>query len=168
MKKTILILSLFISISIFSQNGYESWDKTYTLSNAEKIIQAEVDYAKEVEKENPQGRYYIAMNKFRFLAEFTGRERAITEETLSSMKRVFKMKTGSAKILNNLVSKEFEFNIGSSKIWMPMQNPLIEAFKNEVKVNSKVLLYALFTNEHKFKGGIINTFLISEFLTDWE
>lgn len=168
MNKIILILFVFISNSIHSQNGFEDWDKNYKYESAEKIIQAEIDYAKKVEKDTIEGQYYVAMSKFRFIAEFTGNERKINTEVLNSMKRVFKIKMGSAKILNDLVSKEFEFNIGKSKIWMPIQNQLIEDFKNELTKGKKVLLYALFTNEHKFKGGITNTFFISEFTTEWE
>jgi len=103
-----------------------------------------------------------------FIAEFTGNERQISPEVYNSMKRVFKIKMGSAEVLNGLVSKEFEFNIGNSKIWMPIQNQLIDDFKNEMTKGKKVLIYTLFTNEHQFKGGIINTFLISEFTTEWK
>lgn len=168
MNKTILILFICISNIIYSQNGFEDWDKTYKYESAEKIIQAEIDYAKKVEKDTSIGQYYVALEKFRFVAEFTGNERQIEVETLTSMKRVFKVKMGNSKVLKGLVSKEFEFNIGKSKIWMPIQNQLIEDFKNELNKGTKVLLYTLFANEHKFKGGIINTFLISEFTTEWE
>ena len=51
---------------------------------------------------------------------------------------------------------------------MLIQNQLIEDFKNEMNEDEKVMLYTLFTNEHKFEGRIINTFLISEFTTEWE
>jgi len=163
MKRTILILFVSITNFIYSQNGIKDWDKNYKYESAEKIIQAEIDYAKEVEKDTTEGHYYVAMDKFRFIAEFTGNERKIDSKVFNSMKRVFKVKMGSAEVLNGLVSKEFEFNIGRSKIWMPIQNQLIDDFKNELTKGKKVLLYTLFTNEHEFKGGIINTFLISEF-----
>ena len=168
MKTRILVLFAFISNFVYSQNGIEDWDKNYKYQNAEKIIQAEIDYAKDVEKDKTEGHYYVAMNKFRFIAEFTGNERQIDLKVLNSMKRVFKVKMGNAESLNGLVSKEFEFNIGKSKIWMPIQNQLIDDFKNELTKGKKVLLYTLFTNEHDFKGGIINAFLISEFTTKWE
>lgn len=168
MKTRILVLFAFISNFVYSQNGIEDWDKNYKYQNAEKIIQAEIDYAKDVEKDKTEGHYYVAMNKFRFIAEFTGNERQIDLKVLNSMKRVFKVKMGNAESLNGLVSKEFEFNIGKSKIWMPIQNQLIDDFKNELTKGKKVLLYTLFTNEHNFKGGIINAFLISEFTTKWE
>ena len=168
MKKTFLILFVIISNSIYSQNGFEDWDKNYKYKSAEKIIQAEIEYAKEVEKDTTEGHYYVAMDKFRFIAEFTGNERQISPEVFNSMKRVFKIKLGSAEVLNGLVSKEFEFNIGNSKIWMPIQNQLIDDFKNEMTKGKNVLIYTLFTNEHQFKGGIINTFLISEFTTEWK
>lgn len=168
MKKEILLIAFLITNCVFSQSGFEDWDKNYTYRDAEKIIADEINYAKKIDKDSPKGNYYVAMEKFRFLAEFTGRERNIKQQTLNSMKRVFKIKTGSSKVLDNLVSKEFEFKIGQSKKWMPIQNQLIEAFKEEVKLNKKVLIYALFTNEHEFEGGIINTFLISEFTIDWK
>lgn len=168
MNKRFLIVFAIISNSIFSQNGFEDWDKNYKYESAENIIQAEIDYAQEVEKDTTEGHYYVAMNKFRFIAEFTGNERQISAEVLNSMKRVFKVKMGSAEVLNDLVSKEFEFNIGNSKIWMPIQNQLIDDFKNEMTKGKKALVYTLFTNEHQFKGEIINAFLISEFTTEWK
>lgn len=167
MNKIFVILFVIISNTIFAQSGFIEWDKNYRLESAEKIIQSEIDYAKEVEKDTTQGHYYVGMNKFRFLAEFTGNERKLNAEVLNSMRRVFKVKLGSDEVLNGLVSKELEFNIGNSKIWMPIQNQLIDDFYNEVEEGKKVLIYALFTNEHQFEGGIINTFLISEFTTQW-
>ncbi len=167
MKRTILILFVLISNFIHSQNGIEDWDKNYRYVSAEKIIQDEIDYSKEVEKDTTEGHYYVAMEKFRFIAEFTGNERQIDSKVLSSMKRVLKIKTGSAEVLNGLVSKEFEFVIGKSKIWMPIQNQLIDDFINELTKGKKVLLYTLFTNEHEYTGGIINTFMISEFTIEW-
>lgn len=152
----------------YSQKGFEDWDKYYIYKDALEIIQAELDYAKKIEKDTSQGHYYVALEKFRFLAKFTGKERNINKEVLNSMKRVFKVKTGNSSILNNLVSKELEFKIGNSKIWMPVQNQLVETLKEEVKKDKSVLLYCLFTNEHKFEGGIINSFLISEFTTEWK
>ena len=166
MKRTFVILFAFISSNIYSQNGFENWDKNYKYKSAEKIIQAEIDYAKEIEKDTTEGHYYVAMEKYRFTAEFTGNEREIDPKTLNSMKRVFKIKMGSSEVLNELVSKEFEFNIGKSNIWMPIQNQLIDDLENELTKGGKVLLYTLFTNEHEFKGSIINAFLISEFTTD--
>lgn len=165
---TILLIFVFISNVIYAQNGFVDWDKNYKYKAAESIISAEIDYAKEVEKDTSEGHYYVAMDKFRFIAEFSGNERQLDAEVLNSMKRVFKVKMGSADVLNGLVSKEVEFNIGKSKIWMPIQNQLIDDFRSEMTKGKKVLLYTLFTNEHKFTGGIINAFLISEFTTEWE
>jgi hypothetical protein len=167
MKRKLLLLLILISNFIFSQNAFEDWDKNYALTNPKKIIQSEIDYAKKIEKDTTQGHYYVAMEKFRFIAEYTGNKRPIDSKVLNSMRRVFKVKMGSSEVLNGLVSKEYEFNIGESKIWMPIQNQLINDFENELKKGQKVLLYTLFTNEHEFKGGIINTFLISEFASEW-
>ncbi len=168
MNKPILIIFVLISNLIYSQNGFEDWDKNYRIENPEDIIQNELDYAEKVDNKEIEGKYYVAMEKFRFIAQFTGNERNVNSEVYNSMKRVFKIKTGKSDVLNGLVSKEFEFIIGKSKIWMPIQNQLIEPFESEVNNGDKVLLYCLFTNEHKFEGGIINTFLISEFTSEWE
>lgn len=168
MKKLILIILVLISNSIYSQKGYEDWDKNYRIENPENIIQNELNYAEKVENKEIEGSYYVAMEKFRFIALFTGNKRNINAEVYNSMRRVFKLKTGKSDVLNGLVTKEFEFIIGKSKIWMPIQNQLIEPFQSEVSKGSKVLLYCLFTNEHKFEGGIINAFFISEFTSEWE
>ena len=68
MNRTILILFVLISNSIYSQNGYADWDKNYKYESADKIIQAEIDYAKKVDKDTTKGHYYVAMSKFRFIA----------------------------------------------------------------------------------------------------
>ncbi|WP_299888312.1 hypothetical protein [uncultured Lacinutrix sp.] len=94
MTRKCLILFLLISNWIYSQNGFENWDKNYKYESAAKIIQSEIDYAKEVEKDSSKGHYYVAMEKFRFIAEFTGNEREIDSKVLNSMKRVFKIKNG--------------------------------------------------------------------------
>lgn len=120
MNRAFFIIIILFSNIIYSQKGIEKWDRTYKKESAEKIIQAEIDYALEIEKDTTEGHYYVAIKKIRFLAEFTGKERKVNLETLNSMKRVFKVKMGSFKVLDGLVSKEFEFNIGKSKIWMPI------------------------------------------------
>lgn len=168
MNKSILLIFILLSSYNYSQGGLSKWDQNYQLTSAEKVIQAERDYAQKVEKDTAEAQYYISMRKFRFIAEYTGNERPLDEEVLTSMKNVFKLKLGNSEMLNDLVSREFEFDIGSSKIWMPVQNQLIEYLKNELEAGDEVLLYCLFTNEHKFKGKMINTFLISEFLSEWE
>lgn len=108
------------------------------------------------------------MQKFRFIAKHTGNERPIDAEVLQSMRNVLKLKMGSSEVLNGLVSREFEFDIGKSKIWMPVQNQLIDDLNHELNPGDKVLLYCLLTNEHKYKGDLINIFLVSEFLSEWE
>ncbi len=167
MQKSILNIVLLFSIFTQAQNGFEDWDKNYKYKNAEEIIKTEIEYAHEVEKDTTQGHYYVTLQKFRFTAKYTGKERPISKETLNSMRRVLKVRMGNDEFLNGLVSKEFEFDIGKSKIWMPIQNQLITPLKKESKKGQEVLLYTLFTNEHKYNGGIINTFLISEFTTEW-
>ncbi|NEV93041.1 hypothetical protein G3567_02625 [Psychroflexus sp. YR1-1] len=167
MKKTITLLFLICSSVIYSQNGFESWDETYRLVEVSNVLETEKEYAKKVEADPDEGQYYIALRSYRFLAKFTGRSRNLRDKNLNSMRNVLKMQTGSAEILNGLVSKEFEFKINDLTLWLGIQNQLIEPFLKEVDKDQDVLLYTMFTNEHKFEGGYINTFLISEFTTNW-
>lgn len=168
MKKSILIIFILISNYAYSQGGLTNWDQNYKLKSAESVIQAEKDYAQKVEKDTAETQYYISMQKYRFIAKYTGNERPIDEEVLQSMKNVLKLQMGSSKILNDLVSREFEFDIGNSKIWMPIQNQLIDDLNHELDPGQDVLLYCLFTNEHRGNGWLINAFLVSEFLSEWK
>jgi hypothetical protein len=169
MRKTILfILTILIPVSIYSQNAIEEWDKNYRITDVIKLLDSEKKYAEKVESDPDEGQYYIAMESIRFIAEFTGNIRVLNDESLRSMKNVLKIKTGNSAVLNNLVSKEMEFKIDDISIWMGIQNQLIDPFIEEVKKGEKVLLYTIFTNEHKFEGGYINSFLISEFSATWE
>lgn len=83
-------LLIFTSNFIFSQSGFQDWDKNYNYRSYEEIIQSELDYAQEVEKDTTQGHYYVALGKYRFIAEFTGNHREIDPESNKSMRRVLK------------------------------------------------------------------------------
>jgi hypothetical protein len=168
MKTSILIIFIFITNYCQGQGGLTGWDQNYKFTNAEAIIQAEREYAHKVERDTAEAQYYVSMQKFRFIAKYTGNERPIDAEVLQSMRNVLKLKMGSSEVLNGLVSREFEFDTGKSKIWMPVQNQLIDDLNHELNPGDKVLLYCLLTNEHKYKGDLINTFLVSEFLSDCE
>ncbi len=168
MSKYILCLILIVVTKVgFSQSGFEDWDENYKFINVDEVIAFEEKYAQEVEKDTTTGHYYVRIDTYRFFAEYTGNIRLVKDDVINSVKRVLKIKTGDSGILNDLVSKEYEFNVGNSKVWMPIQNQLLDFFNNEVNKGDKVLLYALFTNEHHFEGGITNIFLISEFTTEW-
>ena len=168
MEKIIFLLIAFLTPgALNAQNGFESWDKNYNLVDVSQVLKNEKEYAEKIESDPDIAQYYVAMASFRFLARYTGRTRELSTETSTSMKNVLKIKTGSSKVLDGLVSKEFEFKINDSTLWLPIQNPLIKPFLEEVNKDQVVLLYTLFTNEHKYEGGYINTFLISEFTTQW-
>ena len=168
MNKRILILFILVSGFTYAQSGLTEWDKTYELTTAEDVIHYERDYARAVEKDTAEAQYYVAMRKYRFIAEYTGHKRPIDSEVLQSMRNVFKLKMGRTDILNDLVSQEMEFDIGGSKVWMPIQNQLIDDIEYEASPGQKILLYCLFTNEHRSDDRLFNTFFISEFLTRWE
>lgn len=168
MKKIILLALLSSSLASFSQNGFADWDKNYPYKNAEIIVKEEKAYAKKVETDKDEAPYYVSLQKFRFIAEFTGNIRPIQREVSGSMYRVFKIKMGNNQILDDLLSHELEFNIGSTTLWMPIQTQLINDFKSEIAPKSKVLLYTLLCNEHDTKNNLYNSFLISEFTSEWK
>ncbi|QJP35109.1 hypothetical protein F0365_12285 [Nonlabens sp. Ci31] len=168
MKSFLCFSILILSLNAYSQNGFESWDKNYKLVDIRELINAEFEYAKKVEADTAEAQYYVAMNTFRFIAEFTGEQRKVSDETIGSSKNVFKLKTGNSDILNDLVHVEYKFIVIDIPLWISIQKQLENPFKEEVKVGGEVLLYTLFTNEHTYKGQIINTFIISEFTTTWK
>jgi hypothetical protein len=65
--------------------------------------------------------------------------------------------------LNELVKKEFIFNIEGVDVWMPIEKMLEVHMHQEVKIGEEVTLYCLFLNDHRLKHKLYNTLLISEF-----
>ncbi len=167
MKIKLTILSILITSISLSQSGFEDWDAKYKLIDVKKLIESEKTYAKKVESDTSMAQYYSAMESFRFLGKYTGNKRNVKPKTKSSIKNVLKLRTGKPEIIDDLVSQEIEIKVGDLTFWMPIQNQLIEPFLDEVSVGKDILIYALFTNEHLFNGELINTFLISEFNTEW-
>lgn len=168
MNRFLLTFLLLASYNIYSQKGFDDWDKKYKLVDLEELIKSENEYAKKVEADPNEAQYYVAMHSFRFIGNYQGQIRDINQEKLQSIKNVLKFRTGKNDYIDNLVSKEILVKVNSITLWMPIQNQLITPFKNEVKKNDSVLLYALFTNEHRTNKTLINSFLISEFTIEWK
>jgi len=157
----------FISISVFSQSKFPDWDKNYSLKDPVELILNEIKYSKKIEKNTELSQYFVSANKYRFLAKFTGKTRDIPSELKKSMARVVLVKFGKKGFIEDIVDKEYEFIIGNKKSWLAIQKVLENDFIKEIKVNSEVLLYTLFLNEHTSEKRLFNNFLISEFSSDW-
>jgi len=169
MKKITLYILFIISNIGIAQNGFETWNKNYTFINPIEVIQSEINYAKKIEKDTIQSQYYVSAQKYRFVAEFTGNERNISQEKIQSMANVVSLKFGRKDFITyEIVNSEFEFLIDNIKVWMPIQTVLKTSFQGEIPKGHKVLLYTLFLNEHTMEGVLNNNFFISEFTNNWE
>lgn len=73
------------------------------------------------------------------------------------------MKGGDPSQIDKLVKSEVLFKVGEQKIWMPVQQRILEAIKEETKKGEELMLYCAFFNEHTAKKKLYNIFLISEF-----
>lgn len=145
--------------------GFLDWDVNYPYTDAEEIIKSELEYEKMIESDTSKGDFYYRMAKYRFIGEFTGNTRKVNNTELSSLKRVAGLNSIDPKLIEQLCQYDVEIKIGNSIKWMPIQSSVLEPFKEECKLNTPVLLYALFTNEHEYNGALHNNFLISDFST---
>lgn len=164
----LLIVFFFTSFTSIAQSAYEGWDSKYQLVNLSELINMEEEYEKRVESDTTEVQYYLGMNSYRFLAKFNGKFRKASEETLLSMERVLRVKTGNPAVVRQLIKNEAEFRVGTRSIWMPIQETLVSNLKGEVESGNEVLLYTLLCTEHSTEGELRLSFLISEFAASWK
>ncbi len=165
MKAATVITSilLILTIQCYGQDQWETWDKRYREINYKELIDSEKQYADKTEKNKEIAQYYSRLDNYKITAKFIGKTRPIDNNVLMSMKRVFKLFIGKPDQLDDVVKKEFLFEIGGSEVWMPIQTQLEKPLKKEIKKGTETILYCLFLNEHLQEGKIYNTLLISEF-----
>jgi hypothetical protein len=142
---------------------WATWNKNYPETNIQEVLAFERKYADSIEKHPKIAPYYFRTDKYRFIAEYTGEIRKADTAVLGSVKRVHKMKGGDPKQIDNLVKKEVLFKVGELKLWMPVQQRILDAMKQEAKKGDSLMLFCAFFNEHTSKKKLYNTFLISEF-----
>jgi len=167
MKKSIFCI-LFLSFAISSHGEsdkkyWKRWNKNYPKVDITSVLESERAYADRVEKDPEIPQYYVRTERCRFDAEYLGETRDVSNETFSSMKRVFKLLHGDPKQLDGLVEKEVLFRVGKEEIWMPIQPNVLEALEEEVKKGAIITLYCLFFTEHSYDSFLCNTLFISEF-----
>jgi hypothetical protein len=151
-----------------AQSGFPDWDSKYPFIEGKELIRSERAYAKKVEADTTQPPYYTSLRKIRLFATFTGKMRPLNKDVEKSMRRVFQLRMGNSNLLNGLIEQEAQFSIAGETHWMPIQKQLVAPLKEEVKPGEKVLLYALFVNEHTYHNVLYCSFLISEFTSEWE
>ncbi len=142
---------------------WTTWNQNYPETDIKEVLTAERKYADSIEKHPKIAPYYFRTGKYRFIAEYTGETRKADTAVIGSVKRVHKMKGGDPSQIDNLVKSEVLFKVGDVKLWMPVQQRILEAMKQEAKKGDSLMLYCAFFNEHTSKKKLYNIFLISEF-----
>ena len=162
-----LVFLLFIfTLPIQAQTEadyWTTWNQNYPETDIKEVLTAERKYADSIEKHPKIAPYYFRTGKYRFIAEYTGETRKADTAVIGSVKRVHKMKGGDPSQIDNLVKSEVLFKVGDVKLWMPVQQRILEAMKQEAKKGDSLMLYCAFFNEHTSKKKLYNIFLISEF-----
>lgn len=142
---------------------WTTWNQNYPETDIREVLTAERKYADSIEKHPKIAPYYFRSGKYRFIAEYTGETRKADTAVVGSVKRVHKMKGGDPAQIDNLVKSEVLFKVGAVKLWMPVQQRILEAMQQEAKKGDSLMLYCAFFNEHTSKKKLFNIFLISEF-----
>jgi hypothetical protein len=161
-----LLFSLF-ALSTFAQDPDEywaQWNKGYPETNIHSVLKFEKLYADSVEKDQEIAQYYARLDKYRFTAEYTGEIRSLNKDVLRSMKDVFALFVDKSVQVENICKSEMLFKVGNKVIWMPIQEKILKALREEAIAKDKLVLYCLFLNQHTSKKELYNTFFISEFI----
>ncbi|OQP57913.1 hypothetical protein A4R26_23705 [Niastella populi] len=171
MKNMLRTISLVFLLFIFQpaiqaqtdDDYWATWNQNYPETDIKELLAAERKYADSIEKHPEIAPYYFRTGKYRFIAEYTGETRKADTAVLGSVKRVHKMKGGDPAQIDNLVKSDVLFKVGAVKLWMPVQQRILEAMKQEAKKGDSLMLYCAFFNEHTSKKKLYTIFLISEF-----
>lgn len=164
---TLCFLFLLLQHSSFAQTEdeyWETWNKNYPEVNILNMLAAEKKYADSVEKNPKIAPYYFRTGKYRFEATYSGETRKVDTAVLSSIKRVHKMSGGDPAQIDQLVKFEVLMIVDGKRIWMPVQQRILKAIKEEAKKGDTLILYCALFNEHTSKKKLYNTLLISEFM----
>jgi hypothetical protein len=168
MKKLFTLILLLTSTTLFAQSSedvWAKWDKKYPEVNVADLFKQEKLYADSVERHPDIPRYYFRRAAYRFNAQYLGKIKPLDKAVALSMKNVNKLTAQNQKEFEKLLGPELLVKVGGQEIWVSIQPQMLEAFKQEVKVNSMVTLYCLYLNEHNSQNKLYNTFLISEFIS---
>lgn len=169
MRKYLIILFLAASTLAKAQDDdayWQSWNNNYSQADIVQVLKMERLYADSVEKHRNIAPYYFRKDGYRFTATFSGQVKKITNETLASIKRVLKLTTQNNTPVDEIFKQMVLMKVGTIEIWMPIQEKILVALKEEVAKNDEVLLYCAYLNEHTSKNVLYNHFLISEFIKD--
>lgn len=163
---TLVFLLFLFKLTAQAQTEDEywaTWNKNYPEVSILDMLASEKKYADSIEKDPKIPPYYVRTGKYRFEAAYMDETRKIDTAVLSSIKRVHKWFGGDPAQIDNLIKSETLIKIGDQKIWMPVQQNILKAIKEEAKKGEILMLYCAFFNEHTSKNKLYNSLLISEF-----
>ena len=163
---TLVFLLFLFKLTAQAQTEDEywaTWNKNYPEVSILDILASEKKYADSIEKDPKIAPYYVRTGKYRFEAAYMDETRKIDTAVLGSVKRVHKWFGGDPAQIDNLIKSETLIKVGDQKIWMPVQQNILKAIKEEVKKGEIIMLYCAFFNEHTRKKKLYNSLLISEF-----
>jgi hypothetical protein len=166
MKLHLTLLGLFIGISCFGQNDYDSWDQNYSEVNVDSYINFHKLYADSV-KMQKKNNYFLELSplRHRFMVKYLGSKKSISTDTLHFIKKICKLQIGDTTFIDTYYQNEYLFETTNGlKIWVPMQNTLENDFKKEVKKNKNVLLYCACFIELTIEGRFNMVFIANEFI----
>jgi hypothetical protein len=164
----ILISLLFSLLALWANsqdtNAYwQKWNSSYPSVDISRILNSEKHYADSVEANHKIPQFYARADRYRFKVEFIGKTCELNKSILSSMKTVYKLFMGNPAFMDTLFRSEVLIKLEKDSIWMPVQNQILTALKQEIISGDTIYIYCLFLNEHSTPNGLRNIFLISEF-----
>lgn len=145
---------------------WKKWNAEYKPQDVPAMLKKEHDYALKVQKDKNVPPYYFRKAKYRFKAKVMGASALIDDDVMNSVNRVYKLTGGNPAILQPLFKKAVLIQVGNQKMWMPIQEKVLDGLKAELQAGDSVTLYCLYLNEHTSKNVLYNNFLICEFRKD--
>lgn len=166
MKKYFVALLMFVSAAAAAQRKTDVWkalDADYRPYAITDMLKKERAHAIEIEKSAKMPHYYFKSDRYRFKATVMGGIAPMDADVFNSAKRVYKLTGGNPAILDPLFKKAVLMKVGNEQIWMPIQNAILDGFKDDLGPGDEVTVYCLYFNEHTAKNVSYNSFLISAY-----
>lgn len=154
---------MFIAVTAVAQKNADIWkalNTDYQPHDIADVLKKEHARAIEVDKNAKLPRYYFNSNRYRFKAKVMGGIAPIDIDGFNSAKRVYKQSGGNPAILDPLFKKAVLMQVGNLQIWMPIQQKILDGFKDDVSAGDEITVYCLYFNEHTAKKVSYNSFLI--------
>ncbi|MBO0950902.1 hypothetical protein [Fibrella forsythiae] len=143
------------------------WDRNYPQQNAGELLNAERSYAADYDRKHGKtGQTFFRVEKVSLQATVTNQYRPLTDDRWARSFDLPIRRTGFDAVANDrvrLFRQEALFEVAGERIWMPVQEVLLQTLPKETKPGQLVTLYALLVSYHDFGGTLHLSFLVNEF-----